>query len=744
MSLQNNPQDTKNLAQLIFQNGFKCLQQGKLEEADNLFVQAYQLDKNNVDVLNLLGIRAYQKSEYLTALNFLNCANSLAPHSPHTLSNLSLAHIALSQFPEALHFCDLAIEQDPSIPEAWNNRGNALKGLERNPEALTAYKRALEIRPNYAEALSNSGIVLLEEGLPEKAIPYLRQASHINPNLSEAFNSLGNALTDLGQFEEAFIQYEQALQINPSYLDACLNFGKSLQKSKQYEAATQCYEHALKIKSDHSETYYLLGELHYEINNLNQAKKSYTKSLELDPLNLEAAYGLTIAQLPKVYTNTDEIGVSRKAFSQQLGFLQSLALKNCSPKIISKAIARHPFYLAYQADNNRELLSQFGMICTQQALPIQIGLGSIRHETDTVEKIKVGIISKFFCDHPVWHAITKGWIKHLNADQFELFIFNTGSTEDKETAIAKSKSLRYFNCGKGLEVAAQQILKENLDVILYPEIGMDTTCKALACLRLAPLQVASWGHPETTGLPNIDYFLSADLLEPVGGVENYSEKLILLPSLGTHFETPEVEITALSVSELEIDESSPILLCAGSPSKYLPTHDYIFVEIAKRLGKCQFVFFLFDENLSACLQTRLRKAFSEAHLNVDQFIRFIPFQKREMFFGLMKKADIYLDTIEFSGFNTAMQALFCDLPVIATEGSQMRGRLASGILNKIGLSGLVCKTESEYINLAVEMIQNAELLQSYKSAIAERKLKLFNDLSPIRALEDFLALHIKK
>ena len=194
--------------------------------------------------------------------------------------------------------------------------------------------------------------------------------------------------------------------------------------------------------------------------------------------------------------------------------------------------------------------------------------------------------------------------------------------------------------------------------------------------------------------------------------------------------------------ELEIDESVPILLCAGSPSKYLPSHDFIFVEIAKKLGKCQFVFFIFDENLSAALQERLRKAFLDAQLNLDQFIRFIPFQKREVFFGLMKKADIYLDTIGFSGFNTAMQAMFCDLPIVTIEGQWMRGRLASGILNRIGLPQLVCKTEIEYINLVVELIQNKDLLQSYKAVIAERKMNLFNDTTPIGALEDFLRGHI--
>ena len=61
---------------------------------------------------------------------------------------------------------------------------------------------------------------------------------------------------------------------------------------------------------------------------------------------------------------------------------------------------------------------------------------------------------------------------------------------------------------------------------------MDATTAKLAALRLAPVQAASWGHPETSGLPTIDYYLSAQALEPADAQENYTEKLVALPNLG--------------------------------------------------------------------------------------------------------------------------------------------------------------------------------------------------------------------
>ena len=475
------------------------------------------------------------------------------------------------------------------------------------------------------------------------------------------------------------------------------------------------------------------------------AKTYYAKSLELHPTDIETHIALTIAQIPKVAKSEAELSNSRRTFTRQLEFLSPMPQQKIDPVLLERLIARHPFYLAYQDENNEPLLSQFGEICADLARPLQDRLDARQGvSTQANSKIRVGIISSFICSHPVWHAITKGWVNHLNPDQFELYIFNTNGVEDEETELAKFKASNYCNCGTDVLAAAQIIANQNLEVILYPEIGMDTASKALACLRLAPLQIVSWGHPETTGIPTIDAYLSAKLLEPDDAKSFYTEELIQLPNLGTDVEIQDAVALSPNLEDLGIDPSLPILLCAGSPSKYMPSHDFVFVEIAKQLGQCQFIFFNFEANLTSILKERLQLAFANAQLDANQFLRFIPFLKKEEFHGLMQKSDLYLDTIGFSGFNTALQAMACDLPVVAMEGTKMRGRLASSILNRIGLADLVCQSVGNYIHLVVELIQNQALLKSYKGRIAQSKTLLFNDLEPIRALESFLIQRTRK
>src|SRR2546430_7980599 len=116
---------------------------------------------------------------------------------------------------------------------------------------------------------------------------------------------------------------------------------------------------------------------------------------------------------------------------------------------------------------------------------------------------------------------------------------------------------------------------------------MDPMTIKLASLRLAPVQVTTWGHPETTGLPTIDYYLSAQAFEPCGAHAGYTERLLLLPNLGCAYEKLCPDIAEPDWSTLGVTAETPLLLCAGTPFKYAPEHDWIFAEIARQTENCR-------------------------------------------------------------------------------------------------------------------------------------------------------------
>src|SRR5208337_1279441 len=89
--------------------------------------------------------------------------------------------------------------------------------------------------------------------------------------------------------------------------------------------------------------------------------------------------------------------------------------------------------------------------------------------------------------------------------------------------------------------AREQIAALALDILFYQDIGMEPTSFFLAFARLAPVQCVSFGHPNTTGIPNMDYFVSNDLFEPPDAPSHYSERLILLhdlPTLAYYYKPP--------------------------------------------------------------------------------------------------------------------------------------------------------------------------------------------------------------
>ena len=188
-----------------------------------------------------------------------------------------------------------------------------------------------------------------------------------------------------------------------------------------------------------------------------------------------------------------------------------------------------------------------------------------------------------------------------------------------------------------------------------------------------------------------------------------------------------------------IDPQQPLLVCPGVPFKYAPQHDWIFPEIARRLGRCRFIFFAhWNRILSDRLARRLQAAFTARGLSYERFVTTIPWQTPAGFLGWLRCADVFLDTIGFSGFNTALQAVESGLPVVTREGRFLRGRLASGILKRLGLHELVVPTEQAYVDLAVRLAEDSVHRQAVAARIAGSRAALYQDRTPVRALEDFL------
>ena len=723
----------------ILQTAVEHHRAGRLEDAEVLYRRVIEIDPRNADAWYLLGMIAREKGMNDSAVEMIERAHRYQRPQAISLNHLGEAYVALGRFPEARKCFARALAIKPGDAELHRNLGSALSMLGKSAEAITCYRRAIALEPRNPGAHFGLGQELEKIGRLDEAAQNFTRALQLQPGAAQVHVSLGGVLQDLGRLVEAEASYRSALAIDPELALAHNNLGALLQQCRRLEEAEQSFRNALEHGSGEARTHCNLGNVLYDLGRLQEAAQCYGNAAAIAPDLAEARWALAIAALPSLEAEPRAGGESGAALREvvRLGEWFEAA----RPALGYMAVGSlQPFYLAYEENNHRDTLAGYGKLCSrlmqrwydeQHFRPAKRARGDL---------LRVGIVSAHVHEHSVWDAIAKGWMRHLDRGRFDLSVFHLGAIQDDETALAKTQSAHFEQAPRTLRQWVEAIRARQCDALIYPEIGMDATTLRLAALRLAPVQFAAWGHPMTTGLPTIDHYLSAQLFEPEGAAAHYSEQLAVLPNLGVCYEPRETAFVEPDLASLGIESGSPILLCPGVAFKYAARYDRLLAEIARGLGRCQMVFFSMKPlSLSEALEGRLRKVFAEAQLDFEQHCLFVPRQEPAAFHGLMRRADVFLDTIGFSGFNTAMQAVRCGLPIVTRAGRFMRGSFAAGILKRIGLQELVVNTESEYVALALRLARDRDYSRDIRARIGASRGALYGDLEPVRALEELIA-----
>ena len=680
---------------------------GRLAEAEAIYRRVLEAEPEHVDALHFLGFLSFQQGSHERAAGLIGRSLELHPGNLHAHYNLGRVFQAQGKLAEAARCFRASAQIAPDNYEAHFKLAGIQLGLGEVDDAIVSYQRVIALKPDYA-------------------------AAHCD---------LGNALRSHGRLDDALASYLQALQLDPVSREARFNLGIAYRDLGRRDEALACFEKLTGQHPDFAEAQYSLGHMFRDADLLADAAVRFRRALALRPDYAEARWSLAMAQIPQVYAGGEDPMQFRAAFAAELGELERWLGEHRLPDPSAVVGVMQPFSLAYTEQPNRPLLERYGRLCSRLMADWHAAQGfPARPARSGGGPLRVGVVSGHFRNHSVWHAVVKGWFQHLDRERFALDAYYLGSSEDAETAFARSRAAHFEHGLRSLRQWVETIQRGAPDVLIYPEIGMDPMALKLASLRLAPVQATAWGHPETSGLPTLDHFLSAEDMEPPGAQEHYSENLVALPHLGGCVQSRGVEPEAPAFGSFGIDAGVPLLVCPGVPFKYAPQHDWIFPEIAARLGRCRLVFFAYGAHgLSEKLQSRLRGAFAARKLDFDRCVTFLPWQTNAAFHGWLARADVFLDTIGFSGFNTAVQAIQRALPIVTREGRFLRGRLASGPLKRIGLQELVAASEQDYVELAVRLVRDGDYCEHIEERMREGGGALFGDLAPIRGLEDFLA-----
>ncbi len=713
--------------------------QGRIADAERLYAAVLAVRPDHFDALQMLGVIKLARGETVAALRLTSAAMQLRPNSPQALLNHGLVLNAMNRHQEALASFDLALKHKGRFAEALNNRGSVLVALGRCEEALDNFKRAIAIKPDYAEAFYNQGNVYKELDRHGDALKSYERAIALRPAYAKAHCNRGSVLDILGRPADALACYDRALAIDPRFAEAMLNRCGALRALKRIDETMQSLNRLLTVHPAYAEVHYMRGMLMADFNRTADALSSYEKAVSLKAEYSKARWGSCMAALPILYADEKQIAMQRADYERRLRALCADYDAGKIPGDMSKGLGMaQPFFLAYQGHNDRDLQSLFGNLAAR-IMAGRYGVAELAPPPGPGEPVRVGIVSGFFFQHSVWKVGVRGWVSQFDPERFQVFAYHTGAKQDSETALAREHCHRFVQGPNSTERWRQTILADRPHVLLYPDIGMNHEASELAALRLAPVQCSYIGHPQTSGLPTVDHFLSGELIEPQDGERHYTEKLVRLPNIGFHYEPLELAPIAVTREELGLRPAATVYWCAQSLFKYLPQHDAVFPRIAREAGDCQFVFIRhFGQEVTELFQRRLDRAFAAAGLKASDHCVFLHGMDMNRFAAASAQCDLMLDSIGWSGGNTTLEALAQDLPVVTFEGNLMRGRVSAGMLRMMGMAETVAGTIDEYVALAVRIGQDRSWRAEVKARVASGKHRLYRDRACIAALEDFL------
>jgi protein O-GlcNAc transferase len=666
------------------------------------------------------------------------------------------------------HTSITAMPQSPFVVAANHYRAGQLAEAKRILDRLQAE------RPDHADVLHLAGLVQRDLGEPEQALPLIERAIVLEPGLAAAYANLGTVLSALKRFGDAASSYERALALDPNNRAAHSNLSLALVELGRYDDALAAAHIAAKRHHTSAEVMNNLGVIHKTRGEIALAIECFTRARQLNPklslphYNLGAALqdaGRTddaivafeqctalnpdfkrakwaaLMALPILYDTEEEIRRARQRWIDGLEAMDA-ELSVDDPKGIDDAVSavtdRTNFFLHYQGCNDRALQEKFGALLTRVATKAFPEAATPAAVAATGGPIKVGFLSSHFRHHTVC-KLFRSWVTDLDRARFETHVFHTSARCD-ETTRQVAESVDHYHWLAGTHSAVvDAVRRAKLDILIYLDFGMDARNQLLAPLHLAPVQCVTWGHPVTTGLHSIDYFLTSELMEPEGAEDHYSETLVRLPNLSISYRLPETGHATTGAIDPERPADAPVFLCSQSLFKLLPQFDPLYARIAKAVGRCRLWFIAGDNReLTNRFRKRLARAFRALDLEPEAFVHIIDRMDQQAFFAMNKAADVVLDSPMWSGGNTTMEAIACGKPVVTLPGPMMRGRHTYAINRMLGMDELIAQDEDHYIAIAARLGTDATYRARISRDIEHWSGRIFDDRAAIQGLKDFI------
>eukprot|EP01038_Epipyxis_sp_PR26KG_P006209 gene6209-8553_t len=723
--------------------------------------KAYDLDgfndaiiaSNYMEALRFTGNAGQAKTVGDTTLKVLRMKNKQISY-PSFYSNLGLIEAELGNYNRAMELYRTAISFDNKFFNGWKFLCELTLDHGTLIEGETLLRQALQIFPNDFHLTFALATAIHKQEKPELALEYYNLVVKMNPEFHQVYANMGAAYHTLGQSELALQYYKLALPHLPNDAGIRNNLGALLGTMNKKLEEIYWLEEAIKIDPKMEEALVNLGGYYQDEGFLEKAKDYLQRAMEV--ANEKSILSLRMLMLMTPVSSTwKQMCQERFIVQNNLHNLFNELASGRHPPIIKEhyqtTLDRIHFYIVYHGVNDRyfqELvvrayeihLKDTGIISSKLIVNgahdlTQSIYNKFNPQSRTInnvallqprKKCRVGFLSKFLGLFEPHGLLLDGVMKYLPRSSFTVIGLPIARSDGKPISYRVVESVdEIHEISLIFSHAFNFISSLDLDILVFADVMSEPITHFLAHCRLAPLQLAFWGNPITSGSKYIDYFISADRMEhpfrtrmPIRD-EPYTEQIVLLEGQGIWYYKPqsmEIELKKANLdkrvapmvettrADFGCRDDWFIYLLPQSVFKIHPLYDDILRRIVIAEPNSHLVVTGGRrEHWTELYMQRLYDCFGKQYRDRIHLIERV---SSERFNNLLEIADVILHPFPFDGSKTSADALFMTKPIVTLPTEYLRGRMGVSFLRTMNIPELVAKNTTDYINIAIELNRN--------------------------------------
>ncbi|MDB9339432.1 FkbM family methyltransferase [Nodularia spumigena] len=644
-----------------------------LQSSEKWYLRALSIQPQLAKSYYNLGFVYEQQDEWEKAINNYSHAVTINPNYIKAHYRLGLIFKRQKDFGKAIEQFSQVLQLDPKNQAAKFNLALLWQQGEGADFILTLLDQTeLELLPQLTEQINDTGAMLVRQGKWEQAKNCFQFVIELDPDYVLSHYNLAGVLQNQKQYPEAIYSYRRALKIDSNYLDALKNLGYVYYKNGQSDLAQECFHNILQLDPNHADTYELLGFMAGEQGKLTECINLLNEALKINPNN------------PKLHS----------CFLFNLSSLISFTPQ----QILDSA------QLWYQ----QQVVNQW--------LP---NLTTHRNDKTPHRRLRIGYISPDFRRHSV-SAFIKPVLQNHDRTQFEVFCYGEVKEPDAVTdeIIDICDGWRSTVGLSDLQVA-ELIQTDRIDILI--DLAGHTANNRMMVLGMkpAPIQATYLGYFATTGLSTIDYWITDQILHPDNTQEKTSESIWRLPRCYVGYEPLK---TAPEVTELPFKKKGVFTFGSfNNLRKLTPETFAMWVEILKAVPNSRLMLKCASSDVfSPLIAEKIQTPFVEQGIDAKRIFLYGGYAADEDHLGLYNQVDLHLDSMPYTGCTTTCEALWMGVPTVTLAGTRKMERMSASILHGIGLDDFIAHSTADYVQIAIELAQNPDYLQSLRSNMRER------------------------